>query len=620
MTHPFEIRAPEAHTQAGLAEPARGPTDEFRLEQALEGLRRGEPGEDVEKRTGRLLFLALLSPERRDLDTWFSHAARSERPVELWLRSVLEMVPQASSVVEADDEALAGIHASLFAIPAALGRDVPSLETFRRPAADLDALWELWTPRIQALDATRGPRLADFFDRASAAFLVSRTCLANLPPDAERPKVARLVHAIGTFAQVPRLSASDLAGLEPGRLVDLLESATQPTPHDVAAAESLAGRLDPAADETIARARSRLPDHRAFLDVLLRLLVEKPDDRAVDFLFDVLAEHKRCGFGRLATQALGRIGTPAARRLAERFDEIHAELPDAIGLVQDLSHPSLLDPVRRAFLATGQLGFGEALEKLYRAEGVTDRPDGDLARQLEAIRSEGPEAIESSIELGFPRAPKRVRVHLVCQSCGRSFVQDLVRLFVLDPMIGNLLEDFYYPEDLACPWCRKIGGHPIDPAHVRRLEKYFRILQRLSEAGTDFASLPFRFVHFAEPETGQERQRSALGSLWTARQMFHKPEAEPSAGIVYARLLAGIGEHTRAATVMDQVLARGRLAPKELLVSAQVLREIGSPERAEELESEVAKAAPKRGWEGVGRNDPCPCGSGKKYKKCCMPQ
>ncbi|HPQ79810.1 MAG TPA: SEC-C metal-binding domain-containing protein [Candidatus Dojkabacteria bacterium] len=22
----------------------------------------------------------------------------------------------------------------------------------------------------------------------------------------------------------------------------------------------------------------------------------------------------------------------------------------------------------------------------------------------------------------------------------------------------------------------------------------------------------------------------------------------------------------------------------------------------------------------VGRNDPCPCGSGKKYKKCCYPK
>lgn len=27
----------------------------------------------------------------------------------------------------------------------------------------------------------------------------------------------------------------------------------------------------------------------------------------------------------------------------------------------------------------------------------------------------------------------------------------------------------------------------------------------------------------------------------------------------------------------------------------------------------VMRAGPK-----VGRNDPCPCGSGKKYKKCCL--
>jgi uncharacterized protein YecA (UPF0149 family) len=28
-------------------------------------------------------------------------------------------------------------------------------------------------------------------------------------------------------------------------------------------------------------------------------------------------------------------------------------------------------------------------------------------------------------------------------------------------------------------------------------------------------------------------------------------------------------------------------------------------------------AAPVRREAKVGRNDPCPCGSGKKYKKCC---
>ncbi len=32
---------------------------------------------------------------------------------------------------------------------------------------------------------------------------------------------------------------------------------------------------------------------------------------------------------------------------------------------------------------------------------------------------------------------------------------------------------------------------------------------------------------------------------------------------------------------------------------------------------EAQKQPMKREGEKVGRNDPCPCGSGKKYKKCC---
>jgi preprotein translocase subunit SecA len=31
----------------------------------------------------------------------------------------------------------------------------------------------------------------------------------------------------------------------------------------------------------------------------------------------------------------------------------------------------------------------------------------------------------------------------------------------------------------------------------------------------------------------------------------------------------------------------------------------------------AAKARPIRNGPKVGRNDPCPCGSGKKYKQCC---
>ena len=38
-------------------------------------------------------------------------------------------------------------------------------------------------------------------------------------------------------------------------------------------------------------------------------------------------------------------------------------------------------------------------------------------------------------------------------------------------------------------------------------------------------------------------------------------------------------------------------------------------EEEEEGEPEKPVANPNR---NVGRNDPCPCGSGKKYKKCCL--
>ena len=42
------------------------------------------------------------------------------------------------------------------------------------------------------------------------------------------------------------------------------------------------------------------------------------------------------------------------------------------------------------------------------------------------------------------------------------------------------------------------------------------------------------------------------------------------------------------------------------------------PEKQKELYKEQKQSQTVRN-EGpkVGRNDPCPCGSGKKYKKCC---
>jgi SWIM/SEC-C metal-binding protein len=42
------------------------------------------------------------------------------------------------------------------------------------------------------------------------------------------------------------------------------------------------------------------------------------------------------------------------------------------------------------------------------------------------------------------------------------------------------------------------------------------------------------------------------------------------------------------------------------------------PEDIAEVQRLFNPPKPKQAGPKVGRNDPCPCGSGKKFKKCCM--
>jgi len=41
------------------------------------------------------------------------------------------------------------------------------------------------------------------------------------------------------------------------------------------------------------------------------------------------------------------------------------------------------------------------------------------------------------------------------------------------------------------------------------------------------------------------------------------------------------------------------------------------PEDTSDLDRLLSGSGPVRAEKKPGRNDPCPCGSGKKYKKCC---
>ena len=49
----------------------------------------------------------------------------------------------------------------------------------------------------------------------------------------------------------------------------------------------------------------------------------------------------------------------------------------------------------------------------------------------------------------------------------------------------------------------------------------------------------------------------------------------------------------------------------------EIKLEPDEPEDIGDLERLLNPIKPIRADKKVGRNDPCPCGSGKKYKKCC---
>jgi len=58
-----------------------------------------------------------------------------------------------------------------------------------------------------------------------------------------------------------------------------------------------------------------------------------------------------------------------------------------------------------------------------------------------------------------------------------------------------------------------------------------------------------------------------------------------------------------------------RIAPQQEVKRERVAKETGT---AAATKSEVKKTPVRNAAKKVGPNDPCPCGSGKKYKKCCM--
>jgi preprotein translocase subunit SecA len=96
--------------------------------------------------------------------------------------------------------------------------------------------------------------------------------------------------------------------------------------------------------------------------------------------------------------------------------------------------------------------------------------------------------------------------------------------------------------------------------------------------------------------------RSILWALFHARfdaEQEKRPRRRPDSGVAV---------HQVASTYSAAAAGSGPAGPGDAAIAAAP---VSGPESA------APKRQPVRATPRVGRNDPCPCGSGKKYKKCC---
>ena len=161
---------------------------------------------------------------------------------------------------------------------------------------------------------------------------------------------------------------------------------------------------------------------------------------------------------------------------------------------------------------------------------------------------------------------------------GDEQMRELERLITLRVVSARWIDHLAAMEDLE-EGIGLRGYSGVDPLIIYQKESYEYWQRLLATVRDDIIRYLFRVE--IEPQETEEERRARLG-------LGRMPQGEP----------VEAGEE-------DAMQAAAGSAPAATAVKAPPRREL--PRR---------RAADRKGKK-VGRNDPCPCGSGKKYKKCC---
>lgn len=218
-------------------------------------------------------------------------------------------------------------------------------------------------------------------------------------------------------------------------------------------------------------------------------------------------------------------------------------------------------------------------------------------------------------------------------------LEDLEDLLLSLPDEGMLLSEFdgFCAGLIVCPqlispseWLPLVLGDPASfdsPEGVQAvmdpiMAHYNRVARSLVPPASDYEA-----IYDADERTGEtlwELWLSGFSSALALRpdcldEIAGEEALQAVATYVQLHLTAEREEGLDAGTMAYLTQAAPTLIPEMVVTLNAVTKGLGTPGRPAPLPGIQAPSDPPflNPHRKVGRNDPCPCGSGRKYKRCC---
>lgn len=322
--------------------------------------------------------------------------------------------------------------------------------------------------------------------------------------------------------------------------------------------------------------------------------------------------------------------------------------------LEGVASKRFIDPLRKE-LREGEMLEAETFYLLCHLHGVEDILLPEIEKKTVEKEKEVGRVLErfASGE-GEPQLRSTALVELKCRQCSKSYHYEVENIYVIrgnegDPRIGD---------KIVCKNCKAINQYEITSKGLLAITSQMILMGSLIEKGkSKIGEGPIKFV---EEGLTDGRRMPFDDVLKYYEKQVQKASNDPALRVGYGNILMKAGREVEAVFQYQEALRLDPLAVEAYCSLGEYEGDKGNFSQAYEyfgkaadrihtghyyrtkeidqlkesiilnrdyFEEMLGKASgqvhvlPSHGIikrEKVGRNDPCPCGSGKKYKKCCL--